>query len=56
MKVFEVVKLKNGDKATIIEIKANSYKVAVFGESGALKGHEYITNQDIVDVIYSKEY
>lgn len=56
MKIFEVVKLKNGDKATIIEIKANSYKAAIFDVDGTLKGHKYITNQDIDDIIYSKEY
>lgn len=56
IKVFDVVELKNGDKATIIEIKTDGYKATIFDKSGDLKGHKYIIDQDIVDIIYSKEY
>lgn len=54
IKVFDVVELKNGDKATIIEIKNDSYKVAIFDRNGISKGHKYIMEQDIVDIIYTK--
>lgn len=54
IKIFDVVKLKNGDKATIIEIKNDSYKVAIFNRNGVSKGHKYIMEQDVVDIIYTK--
>ncbi|MBP3595938.1 MAG: hypothetical protein J6J60_00840 [Clostridia bacterium] len=55
IKVFDVVKLKNGDKATIIGIKNNCYKVAIVDSRGIAKGQKDIIEHDIVDIIYTKE-
>lgn len=53
-KVFEVVKLKNGDMATIIGIDKDSYKVEIVGENGKRKEITEINENDIDEVIVTK--
>lgn len=53
-KVFEVVKLKSGDMATIIGIDKDSYKVEVVNKNGKRKEITEISENDIDEVIISK--
>ena len=52
-KVFEVVKLKSGDMATIIGIDKDSYKEIV-NKNGKRKDITEISENDIDEVIISK--
>ena len=54
IEIFDVVKLKNDDKAIIKEINNNTYKVDVTDKEGIAIGIKEIDKNDIIDVIYSK--
>ena len=54
IEIFDVVKLKNDDKAIIKEINNNTYKVDVTDKEGMAIGIKEIDKNDIMDVIYSK--
>ena len=54
LKVFDVVELKNGDKATIKEVLNNEYKVEIVNDNGKLKGIQKIAEKDINKIIISK--
>ena len=54
MKVFDVVELKNGNKATIVEVRKDSYKAAIFDNKGTSQWFENITDDNIKKVIISK--
>ncbi len=54
LKVFDVVELKDGDKATIKEILDNKYKVEIVSDKGKFKGIQKIGEKDISRVIISK--
>lgn len=54
IKIFEVVKLKTGDMATIIGMDKDSYKVEVVGKNGERKKITTITENDIQEVIITK--
>lgn len=41
IKIFDVVELNNGNKATIIEINKNRYKVEIVDKHGKSKGKRY---------------
>lgn len=49
IKVFDVVKLKNDDKATILRVNDKFSLVEIAGEN---KKHSLISNSDIEKVIY----
>ena len=53
-KVFEVVKLKSGEKATIMGIDKNTYKVEIVGKNGKRKQITDINEDDIDEVIFAK--
>lgn len=53
-KIFNVVRLLNGDLATILEVNKNSYKVEIVDEKGKSKGFKTIKEEDIKEVIVSK--
>ena len=53
-KVFEVIKLKNEDMATIIGIDKDSNKVEIVGKNGKRKEITEISENDIDEVIISK--
>ena len=54
-KVFDVIELQNGEKATIIEINKNTYKVQITDENGKVISIKAITENEINKVIYTKE-
>lgn len=51
IKVFDVVELKNKEKATILNMSGENYLVEIAGEN---KRHEIIKEKDIKEVIYKK--
>ena len=53
-KVFEVVKIKSGDMATIIVVDKDSYKVEIVGKNGKIKEITEINENDIDKVIVTK--
>jgi len=54
LKVFDVVELKNGDKATIKEILDDKYKVEIVNDRGKTKGIQNINEKDINKIIILK--
>lgn len=54
-KVFDVVMLNNGNKATILgEINKNQYKVEIVNDDGKREEVKIIDDNDIKDIIFSK--
>ncbi len=53
-KLFEVVKLKNDDIATIIEIDKDSYKVEIINKNAKIKQITESIEEDIDEVIIEK--
>ena len=55
IKIFDVVELKNKNKATILENKSNdTYKAEIIDLHGKSLGTEYIYEDDISKIIFSK--
>ena len=56
VKIFDVVELIDGNKATILEIDKDKdkYKVEVVNENGISQGNKYISLSEINDVIFPK--
>ena len=54
LKAFDVIELKNGDRATILDINNNVYKVEVVDKNGISKGIKNIEETDVKDIIISK--
>lgn len=54
-KRFDVVELNNGNRATILDIVKNSYKVEVVSPYGITLDKKIITNNDIKKLIHSKK-
>ena len=54
IKIFDVVELIDGNKATILEIDKDKYKVEVVNENGISQGNKYISLCEINDVIFQK--
>ena len=52
--IFDVVKLKDDNKAIIKEINNTTYKVEVTNKEGMAMEIKEIDKSDIIDVIYSK--
>lgn len=54
-KVFDVVLLNNGNKATILEeVDKDHYKVEIVNNDGKTEGIIQITDNDIKDCIFKK--
>ncbi|MCI9366620.1 MAG: hypothetical protein HFJ54_09135 [Clostridia bacterium] len=54
-KRFDVVELKNDNKATILDIKENNeYFVEIVDSNGTTIGNKIIINSEIKRVVYSK--
>ena len=56
LKVFDVVELNNGYKATVIENNRESFKVQLVDEKGISQGTAQIQEKDIRKLIYAKWY
>lgn len=54
VKVFEVVKMRDGDKATILGINNNNYIAEIIDNNGISKGTKTINQSDIAEIIISK--
>ncbi len=53
---FDVIELKNNNKATILDIKENGgYFAEIVDSYGTTIGNKIITNSEIKRVIYSKK-
>ncbi len=56
IKQFDVVELKNRNKAVILEIyKRKKYYVEIVNDKGITIDKRIITDDEINDIIYSKE-
>lgn len=55
VKVFDVVELNNGTKATVLEIIQGGYNVEVVDKRGNSKGRKTISDKDIVSIIYQSK-
>ena len=53
-KIFEVVELYDGNRATILDICQNNYKAEIVNKYGIKIGEKTITDKDIKKIIYSK--
>lgn len=54
VRIFDVVELKNSNKATILNIIDNGYVAEVVDSKGKTIGMTTITNEEIKVIIYSK--
>lgn len=54
IKKFDVVELKDSNKATILEIKNNEYFAEIVDNSGRTLDNRHITQDEIKQVIYTK--
>ena len=54
LKVFEVVEMKDGDKATILGTIDNSYIAEVIDNNGMSKGTKTVNQNDIAEIIIAK--
>lgn len=54
LKIFDVVELQNGNKATILDNNNNTYKAEIVDSEGINKGVENITEINIRKIIISK--
>ena len=54
VKLFDVVKINSGNKATVLGINNNTYIVEVIDDEGKTIGIKEITNSEINEVIYTK--
>ena len=54
-KKFDVVKLKNNDRATILNVNKNDYLAEIVNADGITLDKKYITDNDIKIVMYKKE-
>lgn len=52
--MFDVVELKNGNKATILSNEKNVIKIEEVDEMGISKGVKDIREDDIKDIIFKK--
>ncbi len=54
-KVFDVVEVNNGNKATILSADNEQYKAEIVTDDGKLKGIVNLEENDIKKVIFKKE-
>lgn len=55
MNVFDVVGLKNGYKATILESNKDTYKVEIINNKGLSQGIKQINEKDIEKIIFQNK-
>lgn len=56
IKKFDVVEMKNSNRATILEVKGNNeYFAEIVNAYGITVDKKYITNNEISKVLYPKE-
>ena len=55
VKVFDVVEVNNGTKATVLEIIQGGYNVEVVDKRENSKGRKTISDKDIVSIIYQSK-
>lgn len=56
IKIFDVIELNNGKKATILEeIDNGIYKVEIVNNNGISEGISRIDNKDIEKIIFQKK-
>lgn len=53
-KVFDVIKLVDGNMATILEVDKDTYKAEIVNKRGKSQGIKNIKEEDIKEVIISK--
>lgn len=51
--VFDVVEMKNGNRATILDIRNNRYWVEIVNAYGVIIKNTFITNNEISKIVYS---
>lgn len=54
LKVFDVVKLNDGNNATILDNQTYSYKAEVVNLKGESQGIKNITENEIREILFSK--
>ena len=54
-KIFDVIELNNGNKATIVDIDKSELKIDVVDKNGISQGFENVNVKDIKKVIFAKE-
>lgn len=54
-KKFDVVELKNNNRATILQYDGKNYIAEVVNAYGITLGNQTISNKDITKIVYSKE-
>ena len=54
IKLFDVVKLNSGNKATILGINKNNYRAEILTEEGKTLEFKEITNSDIKELLFTK--
>lgn len=52
--MFDVVELKNGNKATIMNNESYNLKIEEVDNNGISQGIKYITENDIIKTLYAK--
>jgi len=55
LKKFDVVELKNNNKATILEIKNHEYLAEIVDNKGTTVDTKNITQEDIKKIIYTRQ-
>ena len=55
VKQFDVIKLKDNNKATILKVCKNKYYAQITNEYGETKENKYITKNDMNCFLYKKE-
>ena len=56
IKVFDVVELNNGNKATILSIDEDVYKAEVVTSDGKSKGISNLEEKDIKEIIFKRYF
>lgn len=54
VKLFDVVELNNGNKATILSINKDIYNAEVLNKKGFYLGVQELKSSDIKEIIYTK--
>ena len=55
IKQFDIVKLTDENRATILQVCKNEYYAQIINKSGNIIDNKYITKNDIKSVLYQKE-
>ena len=55
LKIFDVVKLNDGNNATIIKTNKYTYKASITDENGATIGNKEISDKDVNRILFSNK-